>query len=273
MRPLAAVALTLTVAILQGPLRGNDKGDEKSGDKGNDKLTFDEKVELVRGLTAEYATAKQFLPRSKKALEFESTGAYDKKRWEAIAREMGPAARTGDQVKITRVTLETDKILLEINGGLKSGRHWYDHVQTGMGPISNGEMHPTTGTNIEILFHKPLATLTSADVKKILAPLFDFEKRSATQLYAQSLPPEVQKAIADKRVLEGMDRDQVLLAMGHPVHKSRETKDGVELEDWVYGTPPGRITFVTFTGDKVIKVKEEYAGLGNEAAGPEPTPQ
>ena len=40
------------------------------------------------------------------------------------------------------------------------------------------------------------------------------------------------------------------------------------MEDWVYGTPPGRITFVTFNGDKVIKVKESYAGLGGQVADP-----
>jgi len=265
MRPLGAAALAVIVAALPIRLRAGDK------------LTYDEKVELVRGLTAEFATAKQFLPRSKKPLEFESTGTYDKKQWETVAKQMGPAARTGDQVQITKVTLEDDKILFEINGGLKSGKHWYDGVQVGMGqtsrPVSNGDMHPTTGTLIELLYHKPLENLTSADVKKTLAPLFDFQKHSATQLYAESLPPEIQKAIKDKRVLEGMDRDQVLLAVGHPVHKSRETNaDGVEIEDWVYGTPPGKITFVTFAGNKVIKVKEEYAGLGTEAAGPEPTP-
>jgi hypothetical protein len=110
-------------------------------------------------------------------------------------------------------------------------------------------------------------------VKKMLAPIFDFEKRSATQLYAETLPPEVQKAIAEKRVMEGMDRDQVMLALGHPKHKSRETKDALEVEDWVYGSPPGKITFVTFNGNKVIKVKEAYAGLGAEAAGAEPTPR
>jgi len=49
---------------------------------------------------------------------------------------------------------------------------------------------------------------------------------------------------------------------------ARETADGVELEDWVYGLPPGRITFVTFKGDKVVTVKEEYAGLGNIAQSP-----
>jgi len=43
----------------------------------------------------------------------------------------------------------------------------------------------------------------------------------------------------------------------------------VELEDWVYGLPPGKITFVTFNGDKVVKVKEEYAGLGTIAREPQ----
>jgi hypothetical protein len=68
-----------------------------------------------------------------------------------------------------------------------------------------------------------------------------------------------------------MTREQVTLALGHPVHKERQTKDGVELEDWVYGEAPGRFTFVTFKGDKAIVVKEEYAGLGsqvNDAAPP-----
>ena len=109
-----------------------------------------------------------------------------------------------------------------------------------------------------------MENLTGADVKKILAPVLDFDKRSATALYSETLPPEVQKAIKEKRALVGMDRDQVLLAMGHPDHKYRESKDGVETEDWIFGTPPGKIVFVTFTGNKVVKVKEQYAGLGSQ---------
>ena len=61
-----------------------------------------------------------------------------------------------------------------------------------------------------------------------------------------------------------MDREQVIMTLGRPEHKSRETQDGLEVEDWVYGLPPGKITFVTFKGDKVIKVKESYAGLGTQ---------
>jgi len=106
----------------------------------------------------------------------------------------------------------------------------------------------------------------------MLAPIFDFERRSAAEIYADTLPPEVKKAIQEKRVTVGMDREQVLLAMGQPQHKERQAKDGEELEDWVFGTPPGRITFVTFNGSKVVKVKEAYAGLGTEVADP-PVPR
>lgn len=239
------------------------------------KLTFEDRVEIVRGLMAEFATVKQFLPRSKKALPFEATGAYDKDLWAERGKEFGPAARVGDLVQITKVDLEDDKITLIINGGFKGGRKWYESLEVGMGgsgrtyPVSRGSNAPG-GTSIEILFHKPLEPMKAADVKKILASVLDFEKRSATEIYTETLPEPVQKAIKEKKAIEGMDKEQVLLALGRPVRKSRETKDDLEIEDWVYGQAPGRITFVTFNGNKVVKVKESYAGLGAEAAAPLP---
>lgn len=210
------------------------------------------------------------IPRSKKPLDFNSDGTYDHMAWHDGALTMGQAARLGDKVQITKVTLEGDHILLELNGGLKTGGHWYDHVQTGVGGVysSGGPTNrsPSLGTWIQLNFHKPMENLTAADVKRILSPVLDFDKRSVTVLYAETLPPEVKKAVAEKRALVGMDRDEVLLAMGHPDRKYRETKDGVDTEDWIFGTPPGRIVFVTFDGNKVIKVKEEYAGLGSDTA-------
>ena len=240
--------------------------------------TEQDRIELVRGLLAEYATVKQLLPRSKKALPFESTGSFDKQEWQAASREYGPAGRVGDLVHITRVSIEVDKLVLQINGGFNGGRKWYDSAQIGGGMGGGGQMHPLGrgdsnapgGTTIEILFHKPLEPMKAAEVKKMLSPVLDFEKRSATEIYAEVLPPEVKTAIQSKKVIEGMDRDQVLLSLGRPNHKSREVKDGIELEDWVFGQPPGKITFVTFNGSKVIKVKEEYAELGTEVADPKP---
>jgi hypothetical protein len=62
-----------------------------------------------------------------------------------------------------------------------------------------------------------------------------------------------------------MNKEQVKMVLGQPKYHSRESKDGVDTEDWVYGKAPGKITFVTFGGaGKVIKVKESYAGLGGE---------
>jgi hypothetical protein len=124
------------------------------------------------------------------------------------------------------------------------------------------------GTSIALVFHKPLEPVKSAEIKKLLAPVLDFDKHSVTEIYADTLAPEVRDAIRENRALVGMDREQVTMAMGRPAHKSRETKDGEELEDWVFGTPPGRITFVTFNGNTVVKVKEAYAGLGTEVADP-----
>ena len=58
----------------------------------------------------------------------------------------------GDEVQITHVLIEEKKIVLEINGGLKSGRHWYDHVQVGMGEHvtrqQRSKRNPSAGSNI-----------------------------------------------------------------------------------------------------------------------------
>jgi hypothetical protein len=234
------------------------------------KLTLDQRVELLRGLTSEYATVKAPLPRSKKPLEFNSDGTYDKEQWLAVGKQSGPAARVGDLVQVTHITIEKDAILFEINNGMKSTGSWKDHVQVGIGgtmnPISRSDANAPGGTNIILKFPEAIGEITSADVKKMLAPVLDFEKHSATENYADTLPPEVKTAIAEKKAIEGMDRDQVLLALGRPLRKSRESRDGVDYEDWIYGQPPGRVTFVTFSGPKVVKIKETYAGLGGSIA-------
>ena len=237
-----------------------------------DKLTFDDKIEIVRGLMAEYGKSKVLIPRSKKDLSVETDGTYDKKEWAAIAKESGPAARVGDLVQITKVDLGTDKIILQLNGGFNGGRHWYDSVQVGMGPSSQPTMAPVNrgdsdanapgGTTIEVVFHKPLEPIKAQAVKKMLSGVIDFDPHSATEIYADTLPAPLKQAIQDKHVVVGMTREQVVMAMGKSTNRSRETKDGLETEDWVYGAPPGKITFVTFSGDKVIQVRERYAGLG-----------
>jgi len=230
-------------------------------------------MEIERGLNAEYATLKVSLPRAKKPLVFHSNGTYDHGDWAASMRENGPSARTGDEVQITRVQIEANKILLEINGGTKSG-HWYDHVQVGMGgntsPVStNQNGQPANGSHIVIVFPASVPSLKSSDIRQMLSPIFDFEKHSAAEQYVEKLPEPVQKAIKEQRAIPGMDKDQVLLALGKPRNKSRETNpEGDEIEDWIYGDPPGKMTFVRFNEGKVVKIEESYANIGGTTAPP-----
>jgi hypothetical protein len=234
------------------------------------KLTPEDRIEIIRGLTAEYATAKVAIPRSKKPLPFDATkGTWDRAKWSEAGRETGPSAKAGDMVQVTKVEVHGDSIEIELNGGYRTGPKWHERIQMGAGnrtaPISQASPG-TTGTLLSINFEGGVPPMEVKEYKKLLAPILDFEKRSATENYLESLPPPIQAAIKEKRALEGMDREQVLMALGKPRHKQRETKDGVELEDWIYGQPPGKITFVTFGGSKVTKVKEAYAGLGGSTA-------
>ena len=239
------------------------------------KLTLDQRVEILRGLTAEYATVKVPLPRSRKPLDVDTKGAWDKQKWDDAAKQFGPAARVGDLVQVTHLEIEKDSIIFEINGGMKGGKgSWKDHIQIGIGGPVGGGVSPVNGpatnapggTTVALRFNDPIGEVTSAEVKKMLKPVLDFDPHSATEPYVAPLPPEIKQAIEDKKPVEGMDRDQVLLALGRPARKSRETKDGVDYEDWIYGQPPGRVTFVTFAGAKVVKIKETYAGLGGTIA-------
>jgi hypothetical protein len=217
---------------------------------------------------------KDYLPRSRKPLDFNINGNYDRDQWAQIGKQNGPAARVGDQIQVTRVTIEKDRLIFEINGGIKSGGHWYDHVQGGVGGVNQpvyqggGNSNASSGTYIQLLFHGPVTAMKASEIKEILAPVLQFDSRSAAELYSQKLSPEIQKAVAEKRARVGMTRDEVLLALGRPERKLRETKESVDYEDWIFGRPPGKMVFVTFEGNKAVKVKETYAGLGAEAAAP-----
>jgi hypothetical protein len=240
------------------------------------KLTDDDRVEILRGMMSENATVKTLLPRSKKPLPIDTSGQWDKQVWDQAARELGAAARVGDLVQVTHLNIESDKIVFEINGGMKGQNRgsWKDHVQIGVGgvgPINRPQQNSNApgGTSIALLFNGPIPPIKADDIKKILAPVLNFDSQSATDNYFDKLPEPIQNAIKANKVIVGMDRDQVLLAVGKPRHKERNISgDGTEMEDWIYGDPPGKITFVTFTGSKVTRIKEAYADIGGSTAPP-----
>ncbi len=72
------------------------------------KLTDDQRVEILRGMTAEYAKCKVILPRSRKALDFHADGTWDKQEWADAQKQLGPACRLNDLVQVTKVTIDKD---------------------------------------------------------------------------------------------------------------------------------------------------------------------
>ena len=233
--------------------------------------TVDQRVEILRGLTSEYATVKVPLPRSKKPLDVKTDGSYDKQEWTDIGKQLGPAGRIGDLVQVTHVEIEKDSIILQINGGMRAKGGWKDHVSIGMGgatnPINGGQ--PTNapgGTTIALRFGEPIGGCdVRGDQENACAgPRFQSAERDAAVYGNDSAGSEEgdrgQESDGGNGSRSGGDGDRETGA------KSRETKEGIEYEDWVYGNPPGRMTFVTFGGAKVVKVKETYAGLGGTVA-------
>ena len=104
----------------------------------------------------------------------------------------------------------------------------------------------------------PLVYSPNSQRVTYLAVVFDFSgQRSAAVQWVESLPPNIREAIEQERAEIGMDREQVMAALGKPDHKVRERqRDGTETEEWIYGYPPAKTIFVRFAGDTVVRVTE-----------------
>jgi hypothetical protein len=44
--------------------------------------------------------------------------------------------------------------------------------------------------------------------------------------------------------------------MGRPPRRLRESQDGQDYEEWIYGAPPQDVEFIRFVGDKVVRIEE-----------------
>jgi hypothetical protein len=217
---------------------------------------------LIRGLSSEVAVAKLALPRGKHGIYLDSSGKLDQAKARQELTENGPAVNPGTPVEISKVDFKSNQLTLEINGGGKNGKHWYQHIEVGMGtttqPIAPQDPNHAMvyGSYVTLKFPQRVPELTVAETKQLLAPVLDFERHSPTVLYSPSTPPKFKEAIKSHAVLVGMDHDAVLSAKGPPDRKVREDQpDGSEKEDWIYGLPP-HVLYVTFDGDTVVRVKQ-----------------
>jgi len=220
----------------------------------------DARIALIRALGQEIAVTKVDLPRGKQGIFVDAQGKVDQAKAKEETRRNGLALKPGTPVQITKLEFKSDRVKIELNGGGKKSKKWYERIEIGgMGgtsaPITNQSSAPVYGSAITLAFPGKVDTATPEQVKKLLEGVLDFERHSPTVLYSPEVPAEFKEAIKNHQVIVGMDRDAVLSSKGPPDRKVREARDGVEHEDWIYGLPPS-VLFVTFDGDHVVKIKQ-----------------
>lgn len=221
-----------------------------------------DQILLVRGLAHEVAVAKVPLPWGKHGIQVESNGEVNQVSAAKELRHKGESVRPGVPVEITDIKFKPGRIVFAINGGGKTGEHWYQHLQIGMGPFPEPMMQsqntttPSNGSYITLDLPRGDSTPTVSQVKKLLSEVLDFSRRAPTVLYSPAVPEKYKAAIKQHKVAPGMNKTEVLSAKGTPDRKVRkDLPDGSEEEDWLYGNPP-HVLFVVFTDDVVSAIHQ-----------------
>ena len=242
------------------------------------RLSESSRIAIIRAISGEFVRARAALPGGKEGFHLPANQPYtppaagktddDNPAPSHIFTVVRAAAiHQGDKVQITRLEFREKTIVFELNGGGKQKWHFRDHVQlTTAGPVTSTSVTDPSGPpglegqgcTLFLDFGRKLPEMSPDDLKRKLSSVLDFSAaRSASAQYAESLPAEFQQAIKNRTAAVGMDQEMVLAAMGRPDRKVRERDDeGNETEDWIYGTPPGRTVFVTFVGEKVVRVRQ-----------------
>ena len=228
------------------------------------------KLELIRYVSGEFARAVKPLPAGKEGFIVRIGQPLDANMLDRQVATHGAAVNTGDHVQITKLEFHDRQIVVDLNGGGRGKKRLRDRIHLEMGGIPTARttstqqdqgpagLQPGLGSTLFLEFPQPLPDLAPEDLKKILAPFLDFTRqRSASVQWFDTLPVEMKKAIQDRRPVVGMDREEVVAAIGKPEHKVRERdQEGNDIEDWIYGQPPSKTVFVRFTGSRVTSVKQ-----------------
>jgi hypothetical protein len=252
----------------QGAAPAQDK--PQSGSK-TTTLQDSSKLTLIRYVSGEFARAVKPLPAGKDGFIVHIGQPLDDNMLDRQVATHGVAVNTGDRVQITKLEFHDKQIVVDLNGGGRGKKRLRDRIHLEMGGIPTATTTSTTqqdqgppglqpgmGSTLYLEFAQALPDLSPDDLKKLLAPFMDFTRqRSASVQWVDTLPLEMRKAIQDRVAVVGMDREEVVAAIGKPEHKVRERdQEGNDIEDWIYGQPPSKTVFVRFTGSRVTSVKQ-----------------
>ena len=247
--------LTLLLLVTSGAALA-----DQDGSSGALHLSKENRIEIVRSFTGGMVYARTTFPLGRTGLTLKDGKVTPSgSELEHMLGVSGAAARPGDPVSITTITIKDDHIHFEINGGPVRDPKWYDKLTisgpNGTVPMPKPKSGDIRGSFVDLYFDKDVHELTGAHLRELLSPVFDFQAKSSLEAYIEIVPPKVRDAIKDHNVLVGMDREMLVYAKGLPNRKLRENDNGTEQEDWIYGEPPHDVEFVRIVGDEVVRVE------------------
>jgi hypothetical protein len=228
------------------------------------KLSEAQRMAILRTLLAEHPFVHRAFPRGKAGVRIEGDKITPPEaEMNQLIAQYGLAAKPGERVQITAVRFEHHGIAFEINGGPVKRKNWRDRVSVGVNgvdprgaPNDDSVYTSSTGSSVFLAIKDDASTLTAERIKEMLSPILDFKATSVAEAYERSLPPLLLKAIKDHHALVGMDKDMVIYTLGRPPRRVRESRDGKDYEEWIYGDPPQDVQFIRFLEEKVISIEE-----------------
>ncbi len=245
----------LFFAILLGPVLG------LADNTPPPHITRQTRQQIIHAFASELVYIRTNFPMGKTGLKLKNgTLTPSGPELQQLMSLWGPAAKPGDQARITDIVFKDDHIHFEINGGPIKKRKWYQRIEVsgtgGATPIAPSDSSANArGSFVDLYFDKYVPEMTGPELKKALRPVFDFDSKTPLDAYLETVPPKVKDAIQKHQVLVGMNHDMVLFAKGRPPKKVRERAGEVEYEEWIYGTPPEDVDFVRFVGEEVVRVE------------------
>jgi hypothetical protein len=222
----------------------------------------DARFKILGTVIAEQAAARIPMPYGADGFEITDTGTIDQQKLQQQIKKNGQSVETGKVVTISAIDFGDNRIEIELDGGGKNKKAWYERIEVGMGsrttPVGTDDPQKAKGSKIVLKFAgKVPAEITPEQLREYLNPVLDFNKQSFIKTGIAALPPEYQEAVKEKKARIGMDAGTVIMAMGRPDQRfSDKNEQGVEQITWMYRGRGTRTTFVWFQNDVVVKIAE-----------------
>src|SRR6266403_534015 len=230
------------------------------------RMTKQTRQEIIRVFNAELCYVRTNFPMGKTGLKLKNGVVTPKgDDLQHLMSLWGPAAKPGDQARITDIAIKDNYIHFELNGGPVKKQKWYQRIEVqgagGSTPIAPSDSNANArGSFVDVYFDEYVPEMTGPEVKQVLRPVFDFDAKSPLEAYLETVPPKIKEAIKNHHVLVGMNREMVMYAKGRPPKKLREHADEVDFVLLMIRRPPQDVDFVRFVGEEVARVETMKVG-------------